>query len=77
MPASRCPECDGFQPKAHRLTCSTRRGEVWRVFRFERSDGAYCEVASNHAKPDQINLPPGYKFVCSTPLVVGSTGDES
>lgn len=66
----RCIECQGHLPKGHRLTCSTRRGEVWRVFRFEKADGAFCEVASNHIKPDEIDLPSGYKFVCATPLVV-------
>lgn len=64
-----CDECGGGLPKAHRLTCSTRRDEVWRVFRFEKADGAYCEVASNHVGPEEVNLPPGYRFICATPLV--------
>jgi len=42
---------------------------VWRVMRFETPDGKYCEVASNHAGPEAIPVPPGYAFVRSTPMV--------
>lgn len=66
----RCAECSGHLPKGHRLTCSTRSGEVWRVLRFEHADGRFCELATNQqAITDQVNLPPGFKFVCATPLV--------
>lgn len=42
---------------------------VWRVMRFEAADGRYVEVASPIAKPEQIPVPSGYRFVSSTPMV--------
>jgi hypothetical protein len=41
----------------------------WRVFRFEREDGKYCELASNEVGPNQIPVPPGYRFMRATNLV--------
>lgn len=42
---------------------------VWRVMRFETEAGAWAEVASNRVGPEEVNLPAGYRFVRSTPLV--------
>jgi hypothetical protein len=42
---------------------------VWRVMRFETDAGAWAEVASNRVGPEEVNLPAGYRFVRSTPLV--------
>jgi len=47
----------------------TATGGVWRVMRFEKPSGKYCEVASNHLGPEDIPVPPGYAFVSSTPMV--------
>jgi len=44
--------------------------------RFERPDGKYAEVASNQAGPEQIPVPPGYRFVSSTPMVPAVVTDE-
>lgn len=42
---------------------------VWRVMRFEAPGGQWAEVASNHVGPEGINLPAGFRFVRSTPMV--------
>lgn len=48
----------------------------WRVFRFERADGNYCELASNHLAPEEIALPAGYAFVKATPMVDAAEVDR-
>lgn len=48
----------------------------WRVMRFEKADGKYAEVASNVVSPEQVQIPAGYRFVRSTPMVPTSELDE-
>lgn len=49
---------------------------VWRVYRFETAGGKYAEAASNQVGPEQIPVPPGYRFVGSTPMVPAVVTDE-
>lgn len=48
---------------------ATTTDGVWRVMRFENAAGKWAEVASNHVGPEAVPVPPGYKFVNSTPMV--------
>lgn len=41
----------------------------WRVMRFENAAGQWAEVASNHLGPEQLPMPPGYRFVSATPMI--------
>src|SRR4051812_8448573 len=54
---------------------ATKTDGRWRVMRFETASGKYAEVASNEVGPEAIKLPPGYKFVRSTPMVPAETLD--
>lgn len=50
----------------------------WRLYRFERADGHYCEIATNRLAPDDIAIPePGYAFVSSTPMVLAPSDAEA
>jgi hypothetical protein len=50
---------------------------VWRVMRFEAAGGKWAEVASNHIGPEAVNLPAGYRFVRSTPMVAAEQQREA
>lgn len=50
---------------------------VWRVMRFETASGKWAEVASNQVGPEVLPIPPGYKFVSSTPMVSQARLDEA
>jgi len=43
--------------------------QFWRVMRFENANGERVEVASSRGGPGVIDMPPGYSFVRSIPLV--------
>jgi hypothetical protein len=55
-----------------RPTHPTTTDGVWRVMRFENAEGKWAELASNHVGPEAVPVPPGYKFVGSTPMVPDS-----
>jgi len=54
----------------------TRTDGVWRVMRFEHPDGKYAWVASDQFGPEQIPVPPGYRFVSSTRMIAAEVTDE-
>jgi hypothetical protein len=65
-------------PDDERTLMDRREGSsaAWCVMRFENGEGQYAEIASNHVGPEAVPLPPGYRFVSSTPMMPADVTDE-